>query len=53
MGVRKQRANSTSVEANPPTLTPNPPRGSRWQLILSGFLLLIWLFFLAWMAFAS
>lgn len=53
MAVRKQRADGESERLNIPILSPSPPRPNRWQLILSGFFLAAWLFFLAWMAFSS
>ena len=30
-----------------------PPAASRWQLIVSGTLLLLWILFLAWIAMAG
>ncbi len=53
MAARKQRADVKSERLKIPILSPSPLRPSRWQLILSGFFLAAWLFFLAWMAFSS
>ena len=53
MSARKQRTSRSNEQPNPPSILPNPPQASRWQLILSGFFLFVWLIFLAWMAVAS
>lgn len=47
-GIRKP-----VVEASSPPPVSAPPQPSRWQLITSGVLVVLWIIFLAWMAFTG
>ncbi len=53
MAARKERADGSNEREADYELSTHPPRASRSQLILSGFFLLVWLFFLTWLAFSS
>jgi hypothetical protein len=56
MAAKKRRAGETTTSPAPASdVEPlvSPPRGSRWQLVVSAVLVALWIIFLAWMAFTG
>jgi hypothetical protein len=54
----KKRGGNVPSKADDPEPRENhtvvaPPQKSLWQLIVSGILVVVWLIFLAWMAFTG